>query len=167
MFGGDVINGLWIAFIGWFLESAAVAQVQYQMVESLLAGHSVSDAMSRDYTEVPASAVLQELVEHHILAGGRRSFVVKDGDTVAGLLTLHHVKAVPHADWPRTTAAEVMIPTARMKWIGPDTGLAAAMKEMDSDGVNQLPVLADGRIVGMLTREAIISFLRTLQEIQP
>ncbi|MEJ2750846.1 MAG: peptidase M50, partial [Anaerolineae bacterium] len=25
LFGSDLVNGLWIAFIGWFLESAAVA----------------------------------------------------------------------------------------------------------------------------------------------
>ena len=38
---------------------------------------------------------------------------------------------------------------------------------MDRDGVNQLPVMADGRVVGMLTREDVISFLRTLQELGP
>ena len=33
--GGNVINGLWIAFIGWFLESAAASQVQYQAMGML------------------------------------------------------------------------------------------------------------------------------------
>lgn len=42
---GNVANGLWIAFIGWFLESAAAAQVQQQMVQGLLLGHRVSEAM--------------------------------------------------------------------------------------------------------------------------
>jgi Zn-dependent protease len=51
VFGGNVFNGLWIAFIGWFLESAATAQMQYQIVEGMLAGHKVSDAMSTNFTE--------------------------------------------------------------------------------------------------------------------
>jgi len=42
---GNVINGLWTAFIGWFLESAAVAQVQQQMVQGLMVGHKVSAVM--------------------------------------------------------------------------------------------------------------------------
>jgi hypothetical protein len=29
--GGNVMNGLWIAFIGWFLESAAASQVGNQV----------------------------------------------------------------------------------------------------------------------------------------
>jgi Zn-dependent protease len=36
--GGNLINGMWIAFIGWFLESAALAQIQLQAVRGLLAG---------------------------------------------------------------------------------------------------------------------------------
>ena len=40
---GNVGNGLWTAFIGWFLESAAVAQIQQQMIQGLLVGHRVSE----------------------------------------------------------------------------------------------------------------------------
>jgi len=36
---------------------------------------------------------------------------------------------------------------------------------MDRDGVNQLPVMTDGQVVGMLSREDVITFLRTLQEL--
>jgi signal-transduction protein with cAMP-binding, CBS, and nucleotidyltransferase domain len=35
---------------------------------------------------------------------------------------------------------------------------------MDRDGVNQLPVMVDGQIQGMLSREDIISYLRTIRE---
>jgi CBS domain-containing protein len=165
MFGGDFVNGLWIAFIGWFLESAAVAQLQQQMIQGLLADHRVSDAMSRSYTTVPADEVLQRLVDDHILGAGRRSFVVKRGEKVAGLLTLHRIKQVPLAEWSTTTAAKVMIPAEEMKRVRPDTALWAGLEEMDRNGVNQLPVMQDGTLVGMLTREDLISFLRTLREL--
>jgi len=39
------------------------------------------------------------------------------------------------------------------------------MTDMDRDGVNQLPVTEDGRIVGMLTRADVISYLSTLKEL--
>jgi Zn-dependent protease len=48
MFGGDFGSGLWIAFIGWFLENAAAAQIQQQMVQDQLAGYLVSQAMSHN-----------------------------------------------------------------------------------------------------------------------
>ncbi len=169
IFSGRLLDGLWIAFIGWFLESAAngqVMQLQYQALDHLLAGHKVTDAMNREYAEIPADTPLQQVVDHHILASGRRSLVVKSGDQLVGLLTLHRIKEVPANEWPTTTAAQAMIPTAEVKWIGPDAPLGSALQEMDTDGVNQLPVISDGHLLGMLTREGVISFLQTIERFQ-
>lgn len=41
----------------------------------------------------------------------------------------------------------------------------SALEQMDRAGFNQRPVVEDSRIVGMLSREDVISFLRTLQEV--
>ena len=169
VFGGNFINGLWIAFIGWFLESAAssqIMQLQYQAIDGLLASHKVSDVMSRSYAQVPAEMTLQQVVDSHILSSGQRSFVVTSGDQLAGLLTLHRIKEVPRGDWSTTNVAEAMIPAARVKRIGADAGLWGALREMDADGVNQLPVMSDGRVLGMLTREGVIGYLHTIQELQ-
>ncbi|MGC8780489.1 MAG: site-2 protease family protein [Anaerolineae bacterium] len=163
--GGNFTNGLWIAFIGWFLESAAVAQVQQQRLQELLAGHKVSQAMSRNYVAVHAGTTLQQMVDEHILGSGRRSFVVQEDGKALGLLTLHHLKGIPRDQWPTITAAQAMIPLDQLKRARPDMELWAAIEEMDRDGVNQLPVMADGQIQGMLTREDVISYLRTLQEL--
>jgi Zn-dependent protease len=165
MFSGNFGTGLWITFIGWFLESAANAQIQQQLIQGLLADHRVSDAMSDNYAVISAETALQQLVDGHILGRGERSFVVERGDEVVGLLTLHAIKEVPRSAWPTTTAAQAMIPATEMKWVRPDTRLWVVLQEMDRDGVNQLPVMAHGRILGMLTRDGIISFLRTLREL--
>lgn len=165
MFGGNNSNGLWLIFIGWFLENAAAAQIQQQMMQDQLAGYLVSQAMSHSYVAIPAEATLQQLVDHHILGQGQRSFVIKQGDEVVGLLTLHHLRAISRSEWPTTPVVQAMIPVANMKWVRPEAELWAALAEMDRDGVSQLPVMKNNQLVGMLSREDIISFLRTLREL--
>lgn len=165
MFQGNFGNGLWIAFIGWFLESAAVGQVQQQRVHDLLAGRSVSQAMSRGYTSIPADTTLQQLVDRHILETGRRCFLVVQNDEAVGFLTLHHVKEVPRDKWPTTTALQAMTPMMQMKQVAPETELWNALEEMDRDGVNQLPVMTEGQCIGMLSREDLVSYLRTVREL--
>jgi Zn-dependent protease len=162
---GRFVNGLWIAFIGWFLEGAAAGQVQQQMLHSLLAGHRVSEAMRRDYTAVSGNTTLRDLVDQHILGSGRRSFIVTRNDEVIGLATLHQIKEVPQDQWRTTTVAQIMIPADRMLRIRPESELMHAIEQMDRDGVNQLPVMADHQIQGMLSREDVIAYLRTLQEL--
>jgi Zn-dependent protease len=166
IFAGRVGSGVWIAFIGWFLESAATAQIQQQTLERLLGDHLVSEIMNRQVCTIPPGTSLEELVDHHILTAGRRCFVVVQGDQVAGLVTLHRIKEVPRERWAETTAAEIMTPAAEVKRVRPDARVWPAVKAMDRDGVNQLPVMVDGRIVGMLSRDDVISFLRTVQELQ-
>ena len=77
---GQLGGGLWIAFIGWFLDNAASAQVQQVMVQGLLAGHTVAQAMSTHCAVVPAELTLQQLVDEHILGGGQRCFLVNRGE---------------------------------------------------------------------------------------
>lgn len=165
MFGGNFTNGLWIAFIGWFLDNAASAQVHQVMFQGLLTGHTVAQAMSRQCAAVPADLTLQQLVDDHILGGGRRCFLVNRGTDAIGLMTLHRVKDVPRAAWSATTAAQVMVPLEQMRRLSPETGLWSALQQMDRDGVNQLPVMTDHRVLGMLGREDVITYLRTLQEL--
>ncbi len=165
VFGGNVGNGLWIAFIGWFLDNAASAQIQQAMLQGVLAGHRVSQAMSTHCPTVPGDLTLQQLVDEHILGGGRRCFFVNRGDNIVGLMTLHRIKEVPRPQWAATTAAQVMLPLEQLKRIDPDTELWPALEEMDRDGVNQLPVTRDHHVVGMLSREDVITFLGTLQEL--
>ncbi len=164
VFNGNFGNGLWIAFIGWFLENAASSQINQQTIHDLLAGHHVADAMRLDYAAILPSASLEQLINQHILGNGQRSLVVKQAEQVLGLVTLHNVKTIPAEDRLTTTASQVMIPVEKMKWIGPDAELAEALGEMDRDGVNQLPVLVGNQIRSVLGRDDVISFLKTMSE---
>ena len=165
IFGGNLGNGLWIAFIGWFLENAASAQVHQVVFQGLLAGHTVSQAMSSHCASVPANLTLQQLVDEHILSSGHRCLLVHRGANTVGLMTLHRIKEVPRPDWAATTAAQVMLPLEQLKSTDPDSGLWAALQQMDRDGVNQLPVMTGSQVVGMLSREDVITFLRTVREL--
>lgn len=159
--GGNFLNGLWTVFIGWFLLNASGGEVRREKIKSSLSGRKVSEAMSRGYTIIPADTTLQYLVDEHILGGSRRSFIIQKDDSVVGLLTMHALQSVPREKWVTTRVDQVMIPTVQIKQIGPDTEIWEAMEEMDRDGVNQLPVMLEGQIQGMLTREDVISFIRS------
>ncbi|HEX8878814.1 MAG TPA: site-2 protease family protein [Candidatus Acidoferrum sp.] len=162
---GNVGNGLWTAFIGWFLESAAAAQIQQQMVQGLLVGHKVSEVMGDTCTHVPGNTSLQNLVDREVLTHGRRCFLVDRGDHVVGLLTLHNVKETPRPSWATTTAAQAMIPLQKLSSIDPNAELWTAMEKMGRDGINQMPVMQGNNLVGMLSRGDIVKYLHTLQQV--
>ncbi len=165
VFSGNIGGGLWTAFIGWFLDNAASAQVHQVVFQGLLAGHKVSQAMSSHCATAPGDLTLQQLVDEHVLVGSHRCFLITRGQDAVGLMTLHRIKEVPRREWATTSAAEVMLPLEQLKRTDPDTELWTALQQMDRDGVNQLPVTRDNQVIGMLSREDVITFLRTLQEL--
>jgi predicted transcriptional regulator len=114
----------------------------------------------------PLRVMLQQLVDEHVLMGSRRCFLVTRGQDTVGLMTLHRIKEVPRREWTTTSVAEVMLPLEQSKRTEPDTELWTALQQMDRDGVNQLPVTRDNQVIGMLSREDVIAFLRTLQELR-
>jgi Zn-dependent protease/predicted transcriptional regulator len=164
IFAGN-FGGVWIAFVGWFLDAAATAQARQVVVQDLLAGHTVAQVMSNRCATVSADLPLQQLADEHILGRGQRCFLVNRGDTTVGLITPHRLNTVPRSEWTGATAAQVMMSLEQSKRVAPETELSVALQLMDRDGVNQLPVMALDRVVGMLTREDVITFLRTLQEL--
>ena len=163
IFRGAIINGLWIAFIGWYLESAAGSQLQSESIRALMGNHTVAAAMRRNFPRIPGDITLQALVDHFVLSASNGYFVVSGGIAGEGLITLSTLRTVPREAWPATTAERVMIPAAKLDSTTPDTGLWAALDKMGHDGVNQLPVLEGSRIIGMLSREDILQYLRVLE----
>jgi Zn-dependent protease len=162
--GGDFIDGLWIAFIGWFLESAAGSQLQMAVVKNLLGEHKVVDAMKHDFPQVSGDISLQELVDKYILTRGERYFIVKNGaGNNAGIITLASVRAVPRSAWPTTSVSQTMVPLQTLATTRSDAALWSVMEKMGRDGVNQLPVVDNNGIVGILSREDILHYLRLLQ----
>ncbi len=166
IFNGNLGGGLWIVLIGWFLDSAASAQLQQVALGGLLAGKRVAQAMNAHYRTVPSNLTLQRLVDEEILGAGQRYFLVNRGDKPLGMITLHRVKEVPRDKWPTTNVAEAMLPFEQLKCVDADMELWPALQNMDRAGVNQMPVVRDQRVVGMLSREDAITFLRSLQEIE-
>lgn len=160
----DMGSGLWIGFMGWFLLNSASGQIQQQKTQDLLNNHQVSQVMSYNYTSIPAETTLQQLVNGFMLLDTRRNFVVEREGAVLGVLPMKAVKEQPRTNWPTTTVAQIMIPVKPANLIQPDTQLLNAMEEMDRYGLNYLPVAIDGKIVGLLSREGIISYLHSLQE---
>lgn len=162
---GNVVNGLWIAFIGWFLESAAGAQIQQQMVQGLLGSHKVSEAMGNACTHIAGDTTLQKLIDQEVLTHGRHCFLVDRGDRVVGLLTLHNVKEIPRPSWTTTTAAQAMTPVEKLSKIDPNAELWTAMEKMGRDGINEMPVMLGNDLIGLLSTGDIVKYLQTLQQI--
>lgn len=159
IFSGNFFNGIWIALIGWFLESAAAGSYRQVALRDILRGHTVSEIMTKDCLMVSSDITVEKLVNEFVLTSGRRCFPVVVEGRVLGLVTLHNIKAIPREQWSLKKVREVMTPMANLKWVQPGDELSHALQVLTENDVNQLPVIQDSNIVGMIGRDNVINFV--------
>jgi Zn-dependent protease len=165
-FTGNFFNGIWLVLIGWFLETAASSSYKQLMLQEMLKGHTASEVMSRDCTVVPPDITIEHLVNEHILSSGRRCFPVVSGDHTDGLVTLSSIKSVPSDARGRTLVRDAMTPLSQVKSVSPNEDLSNVLKILSENDINQVPVVWENKIVGIVARDNLINFINTRQELQ-
>lgn len=163
---GDIAGGIWIAVIGWFLESAASSQLQQETVRSMLGVHTVADAMQRDFPRLTSDVSVQELVEQYLVRSNAHAVVVTAPDGTTGVVTLATLRNIPREMWPYTMASQAMTPLRVAETTRPTAILWSALEKMGRGGANQLPVVDETGVVGMLSREDILHYMNVLQQFQ-
>lgn len=170
IFAGNLLGGLWIAFIGWFLDSAAARSLEHVAVQDLLEGYTVRDVAMADCPQIPPDMTLDIVVDQKVLPSGRRCFPVVDsataGGALRGLLTLDRIKQVPKERRFVTRAEDVMIAREELKTVRPSDPLSTVFERMASEDVNQFPVIEDGRLTGMVARDSLLKFIGLRSELQ-
>jgi Zn-dependent protease/CBS domain-containing protein len=162
----DWVSGLWLAFIGWFLENAASSSYRQAVLRDALKGITAAEVMTQDCSLVPPNLSVQELVESNVLHSGRRCFMVASGEKLEGMITLHHIKAVARPLWPITPVSQAMIPIDQVQTASPQEEMVSLLERMDSQDINQLPVVEGGRLLGIVARDNILRFIRIHSELR-
>ena len=160
--GGNWGDGLWIAVAGWLLHRA-ITQREQQTVrqdQGLLSGHTVREAMLTGCPSVLRRLTLDIVMDQIVKPRGHRFVLVLTDHQLDGLLMVEQIEMVPHKRWPLTRVEDVMLPVAKLKTVHPDVTLTTALERMALENEYQLVVVDDERPLGVLTHDAILSFLQ-------
>jgi Zn-dependent protease/CBS domain-containing protein len=157
---GNWVAGLWTAFIGWFLLSAAQESYTQVAIRTSLNGVLAGDIMSRDIPTVARDISLEEYV-HEVLRTGHQYHVVTAAGEPAGLVTLNAVRAVPRSEWSNTSVQAVMQPLSKIPVVSPNEPATAILERMQQEEIGQIPVVSQGQIIGIIGRDTIVRALQT------
>ena len=167
LLNGNVLDGVWLAFIGWFLLSAARNEAASMQLEGVLSRLTARQVMREDFPSVTPGTPLQEIVDTYMIGHGERAVMVANGGAVLGILTVSDIRRTPRDQWANTPAQRVM--TARDAVITVDAARPATevLMLLGERGLNQVPVLEEGRMVGLVTRREILERVQLAERLRP
>lgn len=158
---GAFMNGLWLILISTFLQNAASSSLYAVKIKSALQDVTVEQVMSRIYPLVSPNTSLRQLVEERVRTTGQRTFYIEDEDGIPqGVLKLEQILAIPNHKWPFITVERVMTPLSDITTVTPQTELINALQSMESANLSQVPVLEQNQLIGVLSREKVMSLVQ-------
>lgn len=158
------LNGLWFVFVGWFLNSAADNSRSEATLREHLTGILVEKVMEKDIESVRPDTTIDYLVQTIFIQKRKRAVPVIDGDNLVGMVTISDIKGLTQEKWSMTPVLQVMH-REPIHALRPEDDLNVAMKLIAQYDLNQIPVLSQGKLVGILTRADVINYLQLSQEL--
>jgi Zn-dependent protease/CBS domain-containing protein len=165
-FGQGFVGGLWLAFIGWFLNSSAISSYRQVVVQDILEDVPVERVMRSDPAFVSSEISVDALVQDGILGTDDHAFPVIDDDELVGLVTLEDVRTVPRSAWEDTRVADIMTPAGELVTVSTENDASEAMTKLQRRDVRQLPVMRNGSLAGLLRRRDIVRWLQLHSEME-
>ena len=156
-----LVAGQWfvailLAFMGWVLQSAAAQSRRQAALSKALQNIMARAVMARECPVISQQFSLGQLVQDCILVTGQRYFVVADGVKLQGIVTMRNIKRIPKERWNSTLIGEIMTPASELKSAQAEQTAASLLEQMDELGINQMPVLEQDKVIGIVTRDSLI-----------
>jgi Zn-dependent protease/predicted transcriptional regulator len=166
IFQGSWLNGLWLALLGWFLENTAVGSYQDVALLTILEGHTAFEIMTRDCSVIPPELTVDTVVNEYIMDTKRYCFPVKTNGHVIGIITLSDIRAVPRNLWSTKRVSEAMTSLRNITSVAPDDDLSTVLRVLSEQDTNQVLVIENGDIAGIIGRDNLRSFINLRGEVK-
>ncbi|MDH7482536.1 MAG: site-2 protease family protein [Armatimonadota bacterium] len=160
MLSGQFLSGLWLIFIGWFLNNAAHQSYQMLVLKRALSGVEVSRVMMTDYPHIAPHTTLDEFAEDYLLKYDYRAYPVSEDDRLLGIVTVDEVRGIPREQWATTTVGTVAKPPEQELVIDENDDAFDALMRMARGNLRGLLVMHEGKFEGMVTQESIMNLVR-------
>jgi Zn-dependent protease/CBS domain-containing protein len=162
---GNVIGGVWMAAIAWFLHNAASSSVQQLVFETRLRRVRAADIVRRDDTAVPAELTVAELIEGYVLPRNRRAIPVAHDGRLVGMVTVSDIQKVPPEERGRVMVGQVMGGREKLVTVSATSPVRDAIELLAEHEFEQLPVMDGDRLVGVLTRADVMRQLQLREQL--
>ena len=161
----NIVNGIWIIFLGWFIRSGAETSLRQTQMTEALHGVSVGDIMTRNLLTVAPNLTVQQLVNDYFLVHPHGGYPVVQNDKLQGVVTMGSVRSIPREKREFETVAQAMVPYERIVTINSTASAAEAMQKMAKNQIGRLVVTEGDRILGIVTRGDLMKTIRTRQDL--
>jgi Zn-dependent protease/CBS domain-containing protein len=153
------LGGLWLILIAWFMYAGASSSQYATMFQDSLRRLTVASVMDRDFGKVQAGVSVQAFAEEHLrekpAPSASHGYAVYRDEFLVGLLSIRQLGRIPVQQWSQTKIEGAMVPIEAAPAMEPNAPALGALHLIVEEGVEQIAVMAEGRLLGLITRNEL------------
>lgn len=157
----NLIGGLWLIFIGWFLAGAARSSFQQLVIRQALSGVRVEQVMTTNVPPVPADLSVRQFVDDMLLRNEYSCYPVVQGDQVVGVIGAEEVRKIPSEQWDFVRVGEIQHHIDDAYEISMEDDAWEALTKLADEHVCRLVVVQDNHLKGTVGRESVYRLVQT------
>jgi Zn-dependent protease/predicted transcriptional regulator len=166
-FRGNLLGGVWLFFLGTFLQNAAQSSIAYAQLQQLLGGVRVADMMRRQPVTVEAHQTLREVADQFFLRYPYKAYPVVRGGEFLGMLTLRALQGTERDRWEVVRAGDLAGERGPAPVVHPQEPVLHALRKLAESGQSRLPVVEDGSLVGLLCGRDVMDLMEIRAGLAP
>jgi Zn-dependent protease/CBS domain-containing protein len=156
----DLFDGIYFVLLGWFLSSIAASSYRQVAWHEAMQGITATSAMVSDFMTISPDTSLMQLVRDYIQPNRYRSFVVATEGRFLGVVDVESIRRIRQDRWDATPAGLVMTPAARAITVAPEEAGISIAEKMEEHRLDGIPVVRDGVVIGIVTRNSLASAMQ-------
>lgn len=157
---GEGWGGVWLLLISWIVYKEATDTYKHVLVRDTLSGVPVARLMRTDLLLAAPDTTVSALTREMEAPAQVRAFVTVDGARLLGVVGPADIRLIGKRFWETVTLEQIMTPVTRLATVTPQDEASDALHKLGQADVLQLPVLDDGRVVGVVRRGDILRWLQ-------
>ena len=159
LLGGSFISGIWLLFIGWFLNSGAQSYLAQHELTNLLSNVRLGNIMNTTVIAVTPDTPIDKMIHEYFNIYSKDSFpVVDSGNHLIGMITFKDAWNVPVSKRNTVRAKDIMINKSNIIIMNHDNTADVALMQMARKHMSKVFICdKDGRLIALVSKTDIMN----------
>lgn len=155
------LGGVWFVLIGGFIYFLAEISFEQAILKTALTKVQVKDVMLKKFKKLSPSHHIDEVIKDYFFIYKQQAYPVFKNTKLLGFITIDAIKKIPLQLRHKERVKDHYIAVSRFKTLKETDNLYRAFMRIIKKEVPVLPVMKNKKLVGLLSKERVLNYIKT------
>ena len=156
---GDLIAGLWMMLIGFFLQTISKLSYQDMLIRNFFSGHLIDEYIKKEVISVGSNISVQKLVADYFYTYYHKLYPVTENGNLVGYISFNEIRQLPQEEWSSTEVKQIMQLCNDKNTIESNANVMDVINLMNTQQIGRIIVTKNGKLQGVIALKDLMNII--------